>query len=79
MFWPLISEPFIKYVNEVFETKELSSSQKQAVITLIEKKPAKIEPYDLEMLSQNAWRPFVNTVYFSIKCRYKDNVESHSF
>ena len=37
-FWPLISEPFIKCVNECFETKELSSSQKQAVITLIEKK-----------------------------------------
>ena len=36
--WPLISEPFIKCVNECFENKELSSSQKQAVITLIEKK-----------------------------------------
>ena len=36
--WPLISEPFIKSVNECFENKELSSSQKQAVITLIEKK-----------------------------------------
>ena len=38
IFWPLISEPFIKCVNECFENKELSSSQKQAVITLIEKK-----------------------------------------
>ena len=36
--WPVISEPFIKCVNECFENKELSSSQKQAVITLIEKK-----------------------------------------
>ena len=36
--WPVISEPFIKCVNECFEYKELSSSQKQAVITLIEKK-----------------------------------------
>ena len=44
-FWPLISEPFIKCVNECFETKELSSSQKQAEITLIEKE-AKIEPYE---------------------------------
>ena len=35
---PLISEPFIKCVNECFEKKELSSSQNQAVITLIEKK-----------------------------------------
>ena len=38
LFWPLISEPFLKCVNEYFENKELSSSQKQAVITLIEKK-----------------------------------------
>ena len=37
IFWPLISEPFIKCVNECFEKKELSSSQKQAVITLVEK------------------------------------------
>ena len=36
--WPLISEPFIKCVSECFENKELSSSRKQAVITLIEKK-----------------------------------------
>ena len=42
VFWPLISEPFIKCVNECFENRELSSSQKQAVITLIEKK-AQIE------------------------------------
>ena len=36
--WPLISEPFKKCVNKSFENKELSSSQKQAVITLITKK-----------------------------------------
>ena len=36
--WPVISEPFIKCVNECFEYKQLSSSQKQAVITLNEKK-----------------------------------------
>ena len=37
-FWPLISDPFIRCVNECFEKGEMSSSQKQAVITLIEKK-----------------------------------------
>ena len=37
-FWPLISEPFILCTNECFEKGEMSCSQKQAVITLIEKK-----------------------------------------
>ena len=37
-FWSLISEPFIRCANECFEKGEMSSSQKQAVITLIEKK-----------------------------------------
>lgn len=37
-FWSLLSESFTKCVNECFETGEMSSSQKQAVITLIEKK-----------------------------------------
>ena len=36
VFWPLISDPFLKCVNESFEKDEMS--QKQAVITLIEKK-----------------------------------------
>ena len=35
---PLISEPFVKCVNECFEKGEMSCSQKRAVITLIEKK-----------------------------------------
>ena len=38
VFWPLISDPFLKCVNESFEQGEMSCSQKQAVITLIEKK-----------------------------------------
>ena len=38
VFWPLISDPFLKCVNESFEKGEMSCSQKQAVITLIEKK-----------------------------------------
>jgi len=37
-FWPLISEPFIQCANECLEKGEMSCSQKQAVITLIEKK-----------------------------------------
>ncbi|KAL9983202.1 hypothetical protein ACROYT_G005340 [Oculina patagonica] len=35
--WNLICEPFINCVNESFENEEMSNSQKQAVITLIEK------------------------------------------
>ena len=37
-FRPLISDPFIQCTNECFEKGEMSCSQKQAVITLIEKK-----------------------------------------
>ena len=36
-FWPLISESFIGCANECFEKGEISCSQKQAVITLLEK------------------------------------------
>ena len=36
-FWPLVNECFIRCVNECFEKGEMSSSQNQAVITLIEK------------------------------------------
>ena len=41
--WPLIEEPFINCINECFEKGELAGSQKQAVITLIEKKKAKTD------------------------------------
>ena len=37
-FWSLICHPFIACVNECFKKGEMSSSQKQAVITLVEKK-----------------------------------------
>ena len=37
-FWLLPREPFIQCANECCEKGELSSSQKQALITLIEKK-----------------------------------------
>ena len=36
--WDLISEPFIDCVNESFDKEEMSNSQRQAVITLIERK-----------------------------------------
>ena len=35
--WNLICEPFINCVNESFKKEEMSNSQRQAVITLIEK------------------------------------------
>ena len=38
VLWSIISDPFLKCVNESFEKGEMSCSQKQAVITLIEKK-----------------------------------------
>ena len=49
-FWHLISEPFTKCANECFEKGEVSLSQKQAVITLIEKKGK-----DRSLLEN--WRP----------------------
>ena len=48
--WQLISEPFTKCANECFEKGEMSRSQKQAVITLIEKKGK-----DRSLLEN--WRP----------------------
>ena len=44
-FWQLISEPFTKCANECFEKGAMSRSQKQAVITLIEKKGRKLAAY----------------------------------
>ena len=49
-FWEIMREPFINCVNEIFISGEMSRSQKQAVITLIEKKGK--EPSLLEN-----WRP----------------------
>ena len=37
-FWSLISESYVRCANECFERDEMTHSQKQAVITLIEKK-----------------------------------------
>ena len=37
-FWEIIGEPFVNCVNQIFTSGEMSRSQKQAVITLIEKK-----------------------------------------
>lgn len=49
-FWSLISDPFINSINECFEKGEMSVSQKQAVITLIEKKGK-------DRSSLENWRP----------------------
>ena len=38
IFWPLKGELMMESLNEAFDSKEMSSSQKQAIITLIEKK-----------------------------------------
>ena len=37
-FWAIISKPFINCVKQIFTSGEMSRSQKQAVITLIEKR-----------------------------------------
>ena len=42
--WPLISESFVRCANECFEKGEMSRSQKQTVITLIEKKKKRSLP-----------------------------------
>ena len=49
-FWNLISDSFTRCVNECFDKGEMSCSQKQAVITLIEKKGK-----DRSLLEN--WRP----------------------
>ena len=37
-FWPLIGDFMVNSFNEAYDNKEMSSSQRQAIITLIEKK-----------------------------------------
>ena len=49
-FWHLIEEPFISCVDECLEKGELACSQRQAVITLIEKKGK-------DLLFLENWRP----------------------
>ena len=38
MFWPLIGDFMVNSFNEAYDNKEMSSSQRQAIFTLIEKK-----------------------------------------
>ena len=38
IFWPLTGKFLISFFNEAFDNKEMSSSQKQVLIILIEKK-----------------------------------------
>ena len=49
-FWPIIGESFSKCANECFQKGEMSLSQKQAILTLIEKKGK-----DRSLLEN--WRP----------------------
>ena len=63
----LISEPFVKCVNECFEKGQMSCSQKRAVITLIEKKEK-----DRTFLEN--WRPIS-----LVNVDAKNYVQSHSF
>ena len=37
-FWPTVEKTLVQVFNETYNAKEISNSQKQAVITLIEKK-----------------------------------------
>jgi len=37
-FWSLIGRPLVDYINHSYEFGELSNSQNQAIIVLIEKK-----------------------------------------
>ena len=67
-FWQFISEPFTKCANECFEKGEMSLSQKQAVMTLIEKKGN-----DRSLLEN--WRP---TLYISRECGRKNYVKGNS-
>ena len=50
IFWPFIGEFLVASFNEAFDKKEMSSSQKQALITLIEKK-------DKDRNYLENWRP----------------------
>ena len=49
-FWPLLSDTLINSFNEAFMKKEMSPSQRQAVITLIEKQ-------DKDRTYLENWRP----------------------
>jgi len=37
-FWSLIGKPLVDYINHSYEFGELSNSQNQAIVVLIEKK-----------------------------------------
>ena len=65
--WSGIFDPFIKCVNECFEMGEMSSSQKQAVITLIEKNGK-----DRSLLEN--WRPIQ-----SCQRRYKNYAQGYRY
>ena len=61
--WDLICQPFINCVNESFVKEEMSNSQKQAVITLIEK-----QGKDRTLIEN--WRPISKVIASRIKMFY---------
>ena len=65
-FWPLIGEFMVNSFNEAYENREMSSSQRQAIITLIEKKGK-----DRTELLRELETDILN------KCRRKDCIESN--
>lgn len=65
-FWPLIGDFMVNLFIEAYDNKEMSSSQRQAIITLIEKKGK-----DRNYLEN--WRP----ISLTNACRRKDSIESN--
>ena len=53
-FWTLLNESFVNCANECFENMEMSNSQDQAVISLMEKKKEKIV-LSLKTGDQSLW------------------------
>ena len=64
-FWVTVGGLLVKCYNESYEKGEMSSSQKQAIITLIDKKrPRSLRSQKLE-------------THFSFKCGRKDSIKSY--
>ena len=75
-FWPLISSCYIRCVNDCFEKGEMSQSQKNAFITIIEKKgkdrslienwrPISLVNVDAKMMSKVIALRIKNVSYYS--------------
>ena len=84
-FWPLIGALLVDSLNYAFEYRELSNSQKQAIITLIEKKgkdkrliknwrPISLINVDAKIVSkalaeQNVWKRLFLKLFTTIRMR----------